>query len=88
MTWAEFMIRLHAFKRKEKRDVMMLRELAWVTYIAPHQDRKRLKKSKEAFWPIKSNNKKAEVTDLMRSRIKEAQGKFFKEQKLLKDAGK
>ena len=55
MTWAEFRIRLHGWIRKEERELHKLRELAWITYIAPHQDPKKLKKSKESFWPMKKH---------------------------------
>lgn len=87
MTWAEFLIRLHAWKRQEKRDVFMLRELAWITYIAPHLNPKRMKKTKEAFWSLKEKAKSDSVTDnVMRQRIKDAQEAFFKEQKELENA--
>ena len=89
MTWAEFRLRLLAYKRQEKNKVLMLRELAWITYIAPHQDRKRLKKTKQSFWPIEKEKKKknSDEAEKMRKRIKDAQQKFLDEQKKLKDAG-
>ena len=44
MTWAEFQIRLFAYKRMDLYRWEQLRELMWVTYIAPHQDVKKMAK--------------------------------------------
>jgi len=73
MTWAEFRIRLHAYKRMQENEIYKLRELAWITYIAPHQNPKKMKKSKEAFWPLKKNKG---VDPKIVKRIREEQEKF------------
>ena len=78
MTWAEFLIRLYGWKREQERQEHSLREMAWVTYIAPHQDPKKMKKSKEAFWPMKKN-KSNTVTDDMRAAIKKAQEEYLEQ---------
>ena len=70
MTWAEYMIRLVAWKRMEKREMMKTREIAWITYIAPHQDPKKMKKTINAFWPV--DHPKISTTELMRERMKKA----------------
>lgn len=57
MTWAEFQIRLFAYKRKDLYDWRKLRELAWITYIAPHQDPKKMAKRKEVFLPLEGDRK-------------------------------
>lgn len=75
MTWAEFQIRLRGFQREQKREWYKIRELAWVTYIAPHQDPKKMKKSKNAFWPM---DKKTGVTDKMREAMIQAQIEYMK----------
>lgn len=80
MSWAEFRIRLHSYQRQELNNLYKLRELAWVTYIAPHLNPKKLKRTKDAFWSIK-NKAKGDVTDLMKERIKDAQKKYFDELK-------
>jgi len=78
MTWAEFLIRLHGFRREQEKDMMMLRELSWIVYTAPHNDPKKMKRSQEAFWPLKKGvtDKKRE---LMMERIKEVQEQYLKE---------
>jgi len=75
MTWAEFMIRLHAYRRQQEKEMYMLRELAWVTYIAPHQNPKKMKKTKESFWPLKKNKG---IDPKIVKRIREEQEKFTK----------
>jgi len=57
MTWAEFQIRLFAYKRQDLYKWEMLRELMWVTYIAPHQDVKKMAKRKENFLPLNKDKK-------------------------------
>lgn len=76
MSWAEFRIRLFAYKRAKKKELFQLRELSWIVYNAPHLDVKKLKKNKEAFWPLEG---KKPVTDAMLQRMKEVQLKYLKQ---------
>ena len=57
MTWAEFQIRLFAYKRIDLYKWQMLREMMWTTYIAPHQDPKKMVKRKEIFLPLNNDKK-------------------------------
>lgn len=57
MTWAEFQIRLFAYKRKDLYDWQKIREMMWITYIAPHQDTKKMAKRKEVFLPLDGDRK-------------------------------
>lgn len=78
MTWAEFLIRLHGFRRDQENDMMMLREATWIIYTAPHNDPKKMKRTKDAFWPINkavTKNKR----EVMMQRIKEVQEQYLKE---------
>lgn len=70
MTWAEFQIRLFAYKRMDLYDWQKRRELMWVSYIAPHQDPKKMVKRKEQFLPL-NGDKKASigVSDEMKQRF-------------------
>lgn len=79
MTWAEFLIRLHGFKRQQERDVSMLRELAWVVYTAPHQDPKKMKKSIDTFWPMKKKAVSKTKRELMIEKFKAATVDYLKE---------
>lgn len=60
MTWAEFQIRLFAYKRIDLYKWKMLRELMWTSYIAPHQDPKKMPKRKEIFLPLNDDKKISE----------------------------
>jgi len=68
MTWAEFQIRLFAYKRQDLYEWQKLRELMWVSYIAPHQDPKKMTTNKNKFLPLEneSNSNKSSVSDEMR----------------------
>ena len=72
MTWAEFQIRLFAYKRMDLYDNMWKRELMCVTYIAPYQDPKRMVKSKNAFLRLDGEKETIGVSD-------EAKDMFLKE---------
>lgn len=61
MTWAEFQIRLFAYKRQDLYKWQMLREMMWTSYIAPHQDPKKMPKRKENFLPLISDKKQIGV---------------------------
>ncbi len=73
MTWAEFLIRLYAYKRMELKQMYKIRELAWVTYIAPHQNPKKMKKSINTFWKLE--DKPAVTSDMLKA-IKRAQKQY------------
>lgn len=57
MTWAEFQIRVFAYKRIDLYNWIKLRELMWTSYIAPHQNPKKMSKRKEQFLPLDIDNK-------------------------------
>ena len=59
MTWAEFQIRLFAYKRMDLYHWQKLRELMWINYIAPHQDPKKMAKRKETFLPLLGDKKQS-----------------------------
>lgn len=57
MTWSEFQIRLFAYKRMDLYKWQMMREMMWITYIAPHQDYKKMAKRKELLLPLNGDKK-------------------------------
>tara|TARA_R110002153_G_scaffold30092_1_gene92182 strand:- start:47 stop:277 length:231 start_codon:yes stop_codon:yes gene_type:complete len=71
MTWAEFLIRQHAYHRIEKNEWYKIREMAFASLIGSHIDPKKLPKSKEKFIPLDSSND-LEI-DKMRQTILKAQ---------------
>jgi hypothetical protein len=63
MTWAEFQIRLFAYRRKDLYEWQKLRELMWTVYVAPHQDPKKMIKRKEKFLPLNGEKQNIGVSD-------------------------
>lgn len=63
MTFAEFQIRLFAYKRMELREWEKVRQIAWSAFIAPHQDPKKLPKTIDRFMSLGENTKKGVSTE-------------------------
>ena len=61
-------------------DLMKMRELAWITYIAPHQDPKKIKKTKDPFWPL-NKHRNSKVTDAQKEALLEAQREYLMKKK-------
>lgn len=62
MTWAEFQLRLFAYKRKRKAEQADLREVGWAALYSFHSDPKKLPKTIEGYWPIYGEDKKSKLT--------------------------
>ena len=78
MTWAEFQIRLFAYKRMDEYAWIKQRELMWISYIAPHQDPKKMVKSKQSFLPLGNEKQSLGVSE-------EAKQRFLKEYQKYQD---
>jgi len=78
MTWAEFCIRQHAYRRIEKNDWYKVREIAYSSLIGSHVDPKKLPKSKEKFIPLDSVKNKMNI-DRMKQIILQAKEKYIKD---------
>lgn len=61
MTFAEFQIRLFAYKRMELREWEKVRQIAWSAFIAPHQDPKKLPKTIDRFMSLGVKIQKKEL---------------------------
>ena len=82
MTWAEFCIRQHAYRRMEKQSWYKVREIAYSAMIGSHMDPKKLPKSKELFIPLDGGEKRQkQVTDVMRAAMKKAADDYNKNKK-------
>lgn len=85
MTWAEFRLRLIAFNRSEERELHKLRRVAWINYIAPHQDPKKLKGlTEEKFWSI-GNKPKPRVSEATKKRFLEMTKEYLDKKKALEN---
>lgn len=63
MTFAEFQIRLFAYKRMEMREWEKVRQIAWSAFIAPHQDPKKLPKTIDKFMNLGGEKIRQGVSD-------------------------
>ena len=61
MTFAEFQIRLFAYKRMQIRDWEKYRLVAYNALIAPYQDYKKLPKSMDKFMNLSGDNNKKQI---------------------------
>lgn len=80
MTWAEFQLRLIGFNKQQENELYKLRRLAWITYIAPHQDPKKLRGLKEDRWWKIGKNDNVGVSDEHRKRFIEEYKKYLEKQ--------
>lgn len=80
MTFAEFQIRLFAYKRMELREWEKVRQIAWSAFIAPHQDPKKLPKSIDKFMSL-GNNTKKEVSTNQKENFLKAYKEYLNQKK-------
>jgi hypothetical protein len=79
MTFAEFQIRLFAYKRMELRDWEKFRLVAYNALIAPYQDYKKLPKTMDKFMDLSGGNAKKSigVSDEQKQRFIEATKEYL-----------
>ena len=77
MTWAEFRIRLFAYKRMQKEKHYLVREVCYQIYLSNWMSKKK-PMSKDRYWDI-DNKTSVTVTDSIKERIKRAQEQYKKE---------
>ena len=75
MTWAEFCIRSHAYKRFQKNEWYKIREIAYYSMIGSHMDSKKLPKTKELFMPL-DGDRRTEVNETMINAIRKAKKQY------------
>ena len=82
MTFAEFQIRLFAYKRMQLRDWEKVRQIAWSAFIGSHQDPKTMPKSIDKFMNLDiSNERKSNVSDAQKERFLNAMSEYIKQSK-------
>ena len=73
MSFAEFQIRLFAWKRTEERAWEKVRILAWYSMTGSHQDPKKMPKSISQFMSLELDNKQnSAITEAHKQRFLEA----------------
>lgn len=82
MTFAEFQIRLFAYKRMQLRDWEKVRQIAWSAFIGSHQDPKKMPKTIDKFMSLGGQDKsKSGVTESQKARFMEAMSEYIKNTK-------
>lgn len=81
MTFAEFQIRLFAYKRMELREWEKVRQIAWSAFIAPHQDPKKLPKSIDKFMNLNGNAIKKGVSEEQKENFLKAYKEYLNQKK-------
>jgi len=78
MTFAEFQIRLFAYKRMQLREWEKVRQISWCAFIGSHQDPKKMPKSIDKFMSLDGGQTKRGVSDAQKERFLEAYGVYLK----------
>ena len=81
MTFAEFQIRLFAYKRMELREWEKVRQIAWSAFIAPHQDPKKLPKSIDKFMSLGEKNTTKGVGEQQKENFLKAYKEYLNQKK-------
>lgn len=71
-TYSDLMRKVEGFNERLKTNLSIKRHLAWITYISPHLDPKKMSKTIDEFWPQSPENRKPskKIDDAKRQRIK------------------
>lgn len=79
MTFAEFQIRLFAYKRMQLKEWEKTRMIAWCALIGSHQDFNSLPKTIERFMPLENNSENKGVSEAQKQRFLEAYQDYLKQ---------
>lgn len=86
MSFAEFQIRLFAWKRVEERAWEKVRIIAWYSMTGSHQDPKKMPKSITQFMKLSFDDKKhSKISDEMKAKFLEATKEYLKQSKQWQD---
>ncbi len=79
MTFAEFQIRLFAYKRIQLREWEKVRMIAWSAFIGSHQDPKTMPKTIDSFMNLGDNSNKSKVSEAQKERFLNAMSEYLKQ---------
>lgn len=79
MSFAEFQIRLFAWKRTQEREWEKVRLLAWYALTGSHQDPKKLPKSITNFMSLDIDKKQNVISDSHKKRFLEEMAEYVKQ---------
>ena len=79
MTFAEFQIRLFAYKRMELRDWEKVRQISWSAFIGSHQDPKKMPKTIDKFMKLGNGESKSGVSEDQKERFRNVYSEYLKQ---------
>jgi hypothetical protein len=80
MTFAEFQIRLFAYKRIQLREWEKVRQISWSAFIGSHQDPKKMPKTIDKFMSL-GEKQKQNVSQEQKERFLQAYQEYLKQVK-------
>jgi len=81
MTFAEFQIRLFAYKRIQLREWEKVRQIAWSATIGSHQDPKKLPKTIDKFMDLGNKKVSKGVSDEQKANFLKVYKEYLKQSK-------
>ena len=79
MTFAEFQIRLFAYKRMQLREWEKVRQISWSAFIGSHQDPKKMPKTIDKFMRLDSGQSKSGVSEAEKERFRSVYSEYLKQ---------
>ena len=80
MTFAEFQIRLFAYKRMQLREWEKVRQISWSAFIGSHQDPKKMPKTIDKFMRLDNGEVKPTISEVQKERFRNAYSEYLKQQ--------
>ena len=79
MTFAEFQIRLFAYKRMQLREWEKVRQISWSAFIGSHQDPKKMPKTIDKFMRLDNGEAKPSVSEAQKERFRNVYSEYLKQ---------
>jgi len=82
MSWREFQLRSHGFKRADKNQWVKVREIAYNSLIGSHLDPKKLPKTREKYLPLEAEQATKGVSNERKEMFLQAFKNYLNERKI------
>jgi hypothetical protein len=82
MSWREFQLRSHGFKRADKNQWVKVREIAYNSLIGSHLDPKKLPKTREKYLPLEAEQVSKGVSNERKEMFLQAFKNYLNERKV------
>jgi hypothetical protein len=82
MSWREFQLRSHGFKRADKNQWVKVREIAYNSLVGSHLDPKKLPKTREKYLPLEAEQASKGVSNERKEMFLQAFKNYLNERKV------